>query len=102
MLYRALVKIAKKHPDKIAVAGDLRSLTFRQLLAEVRFTARHLQDLGLKPEQSVLVGIPPSPDFYIFFYAACALGLMVIPLLPSGKIPQTALDCAPVVAVGDE
>jgi len=102
MLYRALVKMAEKQPDKVAVAGDVRSLTFRQLLGEVRDTAKHLQVLGLKAEEAVLVGIPPSPDFYVFFYAACALGATVIPLLPSGKIPQTTFDCQPVLAVGDE
>jgi long-chain acyl-CoA synthetase len=101
MLYRALVARAAKHPGKIAVAGETRSLSFKQLLSEVRRTAAALQRLGLKAEQPVLVGVPPSPDFYVIFYAACALGATVIPLLPSGKIPQPALDIEPVLAIGE-
>ena len=74
MLYQALVKIANKMPDKVAVSGEVRSLTFGALLNEVRQIARQLQILGIKPGQTILLGVPPSPDFYSFFYAACALG----------------------------
>lgn len=102
MLYRALVEKAEKHPGKIAVAGEARSLSFKQLLVEVRRTAAALQRLGLRAEQPILVGVPPSPDFYVIFYAACTLGATVIPLLPSGKIPQPALDIEPVLAVGED
>jgi long-chain acyl-CoA synthetase len=102
MLYQALVERAEKHPARIAVGGETRSLSFKQLLVEVRRTAAALQRLGLKAEQPILVGVPPSPDFYVIFYAAAALGATIIPLLPSGKIPQPALDIDPVLAVGDE
>ena len=102
MLYRALAKRAAKQPKKIAVSGETSALTFGQLLAEVRRTAAALQKMGLRAGDAVLVGVPPSPDFYVIFYAACAIGAIVIPLLPSGKIPQPALDIDPVLAVGDE
>ena len=102
MLYQALVEKAEKHPAKVAVAGADRSLSFKQLLVEVRRTAAALQRLGLRAEQPILVGVPPAPDFYVIFYAACALGATVIPLLPSGKVPQPALDLDPVLAVGEK
>jgi len=102
MLYQALAKMAERRPEKTAVSDDARSITFGQLLAEVRAAAGHLRSLGLKAEEPILVGIPPSVDFYVFFYAACALGATVIPLLPSGKIPRAACDLGPVLAVGAE
>ncbi|MGH7855100.1 MAG: class I adenylate-forming enzyme family protein [Candidatus Binatia bacterium] len=101
MLYQALVERAERHPSKIAVTGQTRSVSFKQLLVEVRRTAAALRRLGVRAEQPILVGVPPSPDFYVIFYAACALGATVIPLLPSGKIPQPALDIDPVLAVGE-
>jgi long-chain acyl-CoA synthetase len=100
MLYQALVKIAQKRPDKVAVTGEARSLTFGAMLGEVREIARQLQILGIEPGQTILLGVPPSPDFYSFFYAACALGATVIPLLPSDKIPAAAVEANPVIAVG--
>ena len=102
MLYRALVERAAKQPKKIAVSGETSSLTFGQLLAQVRRAAAALQSTGLRAGDPVLIGVPPSPDFYVIFYAAGALGALIIPLLPSGKIPQPALDIEPVLAVGDE
>lgn len=102
MLYRALVNRAAKQPNEIAVSGETSSLTFAQLLAEVRRAAAALQQMGLRAGDAILVGVPPSPDFYVIFYAACAVGAIVIPLLPSGKIPQPALDIDPFLAVGDE
>jgi acyl-coenzyme A synthetase/AMP-(fatty) acid ligase len=101
MLYRALAERAKKHPRKIAVAGETHSLSFGQLHREVRRAAAALRSIGLGAGQPVLIGVPPSPDFYVIFYAACALGATVIPLLPSGKIPQPAIDIKPVLAVGE-
>lgn len=100
MLYQALLKIAKKIPDKVAVSGEVRSLTFGALLNEARQIARQLQSLGVKTGDTILLGVPPSPDFYSFFYAACALGATVIPLLPSDKIPPTAVNANPVLAAG--
>jgi long-chain acyl-CoA synthetase len=101
MLYRALTRITAKRADKIAVVDERRSLTFARLLHEVESAAPSLQALGVKAGDSILLGVPPSADFYIFFYAACALGATVIPVLPSGKIPTTIRDAHPVLAVGD-
>ena len=101
MLYRALVDRAAKQPNDIAVSSETSSLTFRQLLSQVRRAAGGLTKIGLRAGAPVLVGVPPSTDFYVIFYALCAHGAIVIPLLPSGKIPQPALDIDPVLAIGD-
>ncbi len=100
MLYAALLHQAKKTPDKTAVVGERRSLTFAQLRREVDAIAAYLQQLGIGIEERLLVGIPPSPEFYAFFYAAAALGATVIPVLPSAKFPAQFLETHPVLAVG--
>jgi len=101
MLYRLLQKQSRHYGDKAAIIGEERTLSYRGLLREVDQAAIYLQSLGLKVGESMLLGVPPSPEFYVFFYAACAIGLKVIPVLPSGKIPQVVLNRDPVVVVGD-
>jgi long-chain acyl-CoA synthetase len=100
VLYAELVRQSKKNPDKTAVVEERRSLTFAQLRENVDATAAYLQQLGIGVEERLLVGIPPSPEFYIFFYAAAALGATVIPVLPSAKLSAQFLKTDPVLAVG--
>lgn len=89
MLYRALEHQAKKHPRKLAVIGERRSLTFKQLWQEATELALHLRKAGLKRGDAIAVGIPPSPDFYVLFYGAAALGIVTLPVSPFGKLsPQ--------------
>ncbi|HXK30945.1 MAG TPA: AMP-binding protein [Candidatus Binatia bacterium] len=101
MIYRVLRRQAESHPGKIAITGERRSLSYAQLLKEVEACAVFLQHLHLKAEDPILLGIPPSLEFYIVFYAACAIGATVIPLLPSGKIPPHIREVRPLLAVGD-
>ena len=102
MLYRLLIKQAKIYGDKIAVAGEERNLTFRQLLDEATATAGYFQARGAKIGDAMILGLPPSPEFYVAFYAAAALGLIVLPVLPSGRIPQLVVDRMAKFAVGDK
>ncbi len=102
MLYRALTQQAKKHPEKIAVAGEQKTLSFVQLLNEVDRVASSLHQFNLKAGDPIILGVPPSPDFYVFFYAACALGLTLIPVLPAGKLSRAISDVQPILAAGDK
>lgn len=101
MLYRALQKRAEEFPNRTAVAGEERALSFAQLFDQATSAARLLRQRNLAPEDRIVVGMPPSPDFYAIFYAACALGATVVPVLPSGKIPRAVLELRPALAVGD-
>jgi non-ribosomal peptide synthetase component E (peptide arylation enzyme) len=98
VLYAALVHQAKQTPDKTAVVGERRSLTFAQLRREVDANAAYLKQLGIGVEERLLVGIPPSPEFYTFFYSAAALGATVIPVLPSAKFPAQFLETRPILS----
>jgi long-chain acyl-CoA synthetase len=102
MLYSVLRQRAKDFPDKIAVAGEYRSFTFRTLLREVTTTISYLTKLKMKPGDFLLLGIPPSPEYYSVFYAAAAIGVAVIPVAPSGKIPARARDEKPSMAAGEQ
>ena len=101
MIYRILKRWAKVDPDRIVIVAERRSLTYRQLLAEVDDCAAYFQSLGLKPQTPILIGVPPAPEFYVAFFATCAIGATAIPLLPSSSgIAAPVRECQPAVAVG--
>jgi len=100
MLYRLLGRQAKVRGEKIAVVGERRSLTFKQLFDEAAATAVFFNSCGLRVGDAVMIGVPPSPEFYALFYGAAAAGLVVLPVLPSGRIPQLMLDRKPLLAAG--
>jgi len=102
MLYRLLSKQAKLYGDKVAIAGEERSLTFSQLLDESAATAAYFQDRGSRLGDPIVVGLPPSPEFYVVFYAAAAVGMVVLPVLPSGRIPESIVAKKPPWAAGEE
>ncbi|HZD39324.1 MAG TPA: class I adenylate-forming enzyme family protein, partial [Terriglobales bacterium] len=101
MVYRLLQRQTRRWHGKAAVVSAERSLSYRELLRAVDQAAVYFQSLGLRTGDSIVLGLPPCPEFYIIFFSACALGLKVMPVLPSGKIPRVIVDGKPEVAVGD-
>jgi long-chain acyl-CoA synthetase len=102
MLYRIVEQWTRHDPDKTAIIGTARSLSYRQFSAEARRCASHLASLGLQPQNSIIVGLPPCPESFILFYGAWAIGATVVPVLPSGAIPLPIQSLRPKAAVGDE
>lgn len=101
MLYQLLAERAAQYPNKKAVVGETRALTYAELHAEAEKIAGYLQSLGLQAGQSIVLGMPPSPEFHAVLFGAAALGLVTIPALPSGKLTARAVAAQPVVAFGE-
>lgn len=102
MLYRMLLKQARKCPRKIAVIGERRTVTYRELLREAEKTALIFRSWALGPGDHLILGLPPCPEFFVLFYAAAALGVAVIPLSPSGTPPEKILSLEKVTAAGEK
>jgi acyl-coenzyme A synthetase/AMP-(fatty) acid ligase len=102
MFYQALINRSKKQPRKIAVAGELRSLTYKQLFNEARQAALYLREFKNGGIDRLIVGIPPSPEFYVLFYAAAAIGMVTIPVSESGKLPAQVKALGPALVAGDK
>ena len=100
MLYNALEISAQKYPDKRAVIGEHRALTFAELVQQVRQVVRYFQNLRLGPQDHLVVGIPPSPEFYVLFFAAATLGVKMIPVSPSGKFSSQIKALGPITIAG--
>jgi long-chain acyl-CoA synthetase len=102
MIYQLLAAQAKALGQKIAVSGENRRLTYEQLHRDASRVANHLDSLGLRCGDPILIGIPPSPEFLVAFYGACGLGLLALPVLPSGKVSDLYEGVQPLAAIGDE
>lgn len=62
----------------------------------------YLQKRGFCPGDYLILGIPPSPEFYVLFYAAAALGIVSLPVPPIGKISSQVKPCGRVAVAGDK
>jgi acyl-CoA synthetase (AMP-forming)/AMP-acid ligase II len=102
MLFAALERQATKQPKRTAVVDETRSLSYSEFLREAKITARTLQSTGLKIGDHLLIGIPPSTDFFVLFYAAAAIGVIAIPVAEFGKLSAQIAGPSALSACGAE
>jgi long-chain acyl-CoA synthetase len=101
MLFQLLAERASQYPNKAAIIGESRTVTYRDLYTEASSLAAHLQSLGIQSGQPVILGMPPSPELHAALFGVSALGLPSITVLPSGKISSHIARAQPAVAIGD-
>jgi amino acid adenylation domain-containing protein len=73
---------AARTPDAIAVADDMRSLTYAELAAAAGQLAGVLRDQGVRPGDLVGVCLPRSVDLSVALLAALLAGAAYLPLDP--------------------
>jgi benzoate-CoA ligase family protein len=66
--------------DRTALTGAGGELTYAELLDRVRRAAAALVDLGLQPEQRLLMCMSDSPEFVIVYLAAMRMGAVPVPV----------------------
>ena len=88
--------------DRLALTGPAGDLTYAQLLDAVRRAATVLIELGLRPEQRLLMVVADSPEFVTLYLAAMRIGAIPVPIstmLPGADIAQLLRDSrAPLFA----
>ncbi|MCX7680520.1 MAG: acyl--CoA ligase [Anaerolineae bacterium] len=78
----ALRQVATSRPDQEAlVCGEVR-LTYDRLLGRVDSLARSFYQLGVRKGDQIAMLLPPGVEFVTTFFAAAALGAVVVPLDP--------------------
>jgi benzoate-CoA ligase family protein len=81
--------------DRLAITGTGGEVTYAQLLDRVQRTATVLRDLGLQPEQRVLMFMADSPDFVAVYLAAMRMGAVPVPvstMLRAAGLAELLLD----------
>src|SRR5437879_3098748 len=62
-----------------AIVAPLRSLTYAELAAEVRKVAGGLRELGVRPEQRVLMCMTDDVELFVAILATMYLGAVAVP-----------------------
>jgi len=81
-LYQLFEKTAEKYKQQPAVHFMGRDLNYGALSAEVESFAAALTDLGVKKGDRVAIHLPNSTQFPIAYFAALAIGAVVVPCNP--------------------
>jgi benzoate-CoA ligase family protein len=73
-------RVAAGDGDRPALTGIGGDLSYRELLERVQRTATVLTDLGLQPEQRLMMFMADSPDFVAVYLAAMRIGAIPVPV----------------------
>ncbi len=71
---------AAKHPDRIAIEGPERSLTYAELESEAIGAAGALQRLGVRAGHRVALAVPPGVEFVIALHGCLFAGAPAVPV----------------------
>jgi benzoate-CoA ligase family protein len=66
--------------DRIAVTGTDGTLTYAELLTRIRRVASGLRELGVRPEERVLVFMADGPDMLALILGAMRMGAVPVPV----------------------
>ncbi|MBA2944551.1 (2,3-dihydroxybenzoyl)adenylate synthase [Streptomyces himalayensis] len=81
----ALLAVADATPDAVALVDGDRTLTHRQLAERADSTALRLAELGLRPDDRLVVQLPSTLEFVVLTYACLRLGVIPVMALPGHR-----------------
>lgn len=96
---------AAAHPDRPALTGEDRTLTYRELAAESGRLARALAGRGIGPEDRVAIALPRSLDSIIAIFAVLQAGAAYVPVdvtLPAPRIESILRQADPKLTLTPE
>jgi 2,3-dihydroxybenzoate-AMP ligase len=77
--------VADEHPERVAVVdGDVR-LSYRELVERADAAATRLRDLGLAPDDRILVQLPNGWEFIVLTLACFRSGIVPVMALPAHR-----------------
>lgn len=77
--------VADEHPERVAVVdGDVR-LSYRELVERADAAATRLRDLGLAPDDRMLVQLPNGWEFIVLTLACFRSGVIPVMALPAHR-----------------
>lgn len=77
---RFVSRPARTHPDRVAILGEPRAFTYRELEQAVHRAANVLREWHCKPRDRVLIALPDSIEFIAAFFGAARIGAIAVPV----------------------
>ncbi|MGW3044483.1 amino acid adenylation domain-containing protein [Kitasatospora sp. NPDC001159] len=87
-LHHLVIEQAERTPDRIAVVGADREMTYRQLIAEVDHLAAVLRARGVRPEVRVGISVDGRADLMVAMLAVLTAGGAYVPLDPGYPVKR--------------
>jgi benzoate-CoA ligase len=76
---------AGRHPERVAIAGEPREVTYAELAALSNRVANVLREQGVTRGDRVLILLPDSPEFIAAFFGAARIGAIAVPINPFAR-----------------
>src|SRR4051794_34137176 len=81
-LTRLLDDAVTAFPSAVAISYAGRTMTYRELVADVDRLAGGLRELGVTPGDRVAIVLPNCPQFVVTLFAAARIGAVAVPCNP--------------------
>jgi benzoate-CoA ligase family protein len=76
---------AARHPNKIAIAGESRRVTYAELASLANRVGNALLEQGVSRGDCVLIALPDSAEFIASFFGAAKIGAVAVPVNPFAR-----------------
>ena len=77
--------VADEHPDRVAVVDGSMRLSYRDLVDRADAAAVRLRELGLEPDDRILVQLPNGWEFIVLTLACFRAGVIPVMALPAHR-----------------
>ncbi len=71
---------AREHPEGVAILGEPRPFSYREVEQAVHRAANVLREWRCKPGDRILIALPDSLDFVAAFFGAAKVGAIAVPV----------------------
>jgi len=76
---------ASRHPDKTAIVGEPRAVSYGELAKLANRVGNALLELGISGGDRVLIVLPDSAEFIASFFGAAKIGAVAVPVNPFAR-----------------
>src|SRR5438309_8389998 len=76
---------AALHPERAAIVGEPREVTYGELAALANRAGNALRSQGVSRGDRVLIVLPDSPEFIAAFFGAAKIGAIAVPVNPFAR-----------------
>src|SRR5713101_9205530 len=76
---------AKRHPERVAIAGEPREVTYGELAALANCAGNALLEQGVCRGDRVLIVLPDSAEFMAAFFGVAKIGAVAVPVNPFAR-----------------
>ena len=76
---------AAQHPQRLAIAGEPREVTYGELAALANRVGNALLEQGVSRGDRVLIVLPDSAEFVAAFFGAAKIGAVAVPVNPYAR-----------------